>query len=165
MTSGDASGKLCALLSPMCLFKRHIVATAEMWWAELAGVAAAGKKNLVCIWFCGRWWVQPHCLLCDSVNRCCSTKKKSMENLLLSSCRYRFVLFSDGVSNFFFLQGSGQSAGDGPQQHLQEGEASGGEAGRAVPDSARDCQWGGQRSQAGSQGVPVPVQVPPVELY
>ncbi len=46
--SWDASGKLAALLSPTCLFKQHIVATAEKWWAELAGLATAEKT---CIWF------------------------------------------------------------------------------------------------------------------
>lgn len=52
----------------------------------------------------------------------------------------RFALFSVLT---LFKQGGGQSAGDGPQQHLQEDEASGGEAGWAVPDSAGDCQRSG----------------------
>lgn len=41
----DASGKLWAPLSPTCLFKKHIVTTAEKWWAELAGLEAAKKKK------------------------------------------------------------------------------------------------------------------------
>jgi len=40
----------CALLSPTCLFKKHIVATAGMWWVELAGLGAK-EENLACIDF------------------------------------------------------------------------------------------------------------------
>lgn len=91
-------------------------------------------------------------------------QKKKSGYFLLLSCFWDIVLVSS-ITLFKLFQGGGQSAGDGPQQHLQEGEASGGEAGWAVPDSARDCQRGGQRGQAGRQGVPVPVQVPAVELH
>lgn len=38
--------KLAALLSPTCLFKKPIVATAEKWWAELAGSPAADKTYI-----------------------------------------------------------------------------------------------------------------------
>lgn len=51
------------------------------------------------------------------------------------------VLSSDVLFQLF--QGGGQSAGDGPQHHLQEGEAPSWETGRALPDSAGDRQRGG----------------------
>lgn len=51
------------------------------------------------------------------------------------------VLSSDVLFQLF--QGGGQPAGDGPQHHLQEGEAPGRETGRALPDSAGDRQRGG----------------------
>lgn len=57
--------------------------------------------------------------------------------------RYLWEGFVSSLKLFKLFQGGRQSAGDGPQQHLQEGEASGREAGWAVPDSARDCQRSG----------------------
>lgn len=35
----------CALLSPTCPFKKRIVATAEMWWVELAALGAEKNKT------------------------------------------------------------------------------------------------------------------------
>lgn len=75
------------------------------------------------------------------------------------------ILCFDADSVDLLLQGGGQSAGHGPEQHLQEDEAAGREAGRAVPEPAGDCQRSGQRGPTGHQGVPVPVQIPPVELH
>lgn len=113
---------------------------AEMWWVE------EPKKNLLRLMIAEfpEWQDKP----CEL-------------SVVITLLRNH----SSSSSLTLFKQGGGQSTGHGPQQHLQEGKAPGGETGWAVPDSARDHQRGGQRSQAGRPGVPVPVQVPQVELH
>ncbi len=63
------------------------------------------------------------------------------------------------------FQGSGESLGHGPEQHLQEDQTSSGQAGRTVPNPAGDRQRSGQGCQAGRARMPIPVPLSTLELY
>lgn len=63
------------------------------------------------------------------------------------------------------FQGSGESLGHGPEQHLQEDQTSGRQAGRAVPDPAGDRQRSCKGRQAGCARMPIPVPLSTLELY
>lgn len=64
-----------------------------------------------------------------------------------------------------FVQGRGQSRGDGPDVHLQEDAAAAGEAGRHLQEGTCAAQGDHQGRLHGNQGVPVPVPESPLELH
>lgn len=101
----------------------------------LAGLAAAKKKKkkkgkTYYIWFVAASEYS-HIVYCvgplTGVAHPKKKRKKKWEHFYCYDSE-RFALFST-LTLFKLFQGGGQSAGDGPQQHLQEGKATGGEAG------------------------------------
>lgn len=76
-----------------------------------------------------------------------------------------YVVQMSHLMKLCWFQGSGESLGHGPEQHLQEDQTSGGQAGRALPDPAGDRQRSSQGRQAGRAGMPIPVPLSALELY